>query len=359
MQRCPTVSASEPRQLSFSNGSLRHVKILQADQPQLLNPGLDGQHAAEMLELEEPELDPGDLQQIGPPFKAVQQIEVSLHNLPDPGNGDKVRPLTPKRRLHRKTRPTFPSAAVAPTLRRSLGGESVLEELQVIDQWMLFQNKMLSRASWFMSCWSMWNMAPKKPCNRSRKKQIACLDENEATQQELEEVLQTRTVSIQEVRQDMSAWAQPFREEYETLCRTVIGPMTPEMTKEVTAKARYVERIPNKIVPTSKPPHKKRGRIVACGNYASTPDGEVSAGGVETICLTTLMRKSGHMGWTISTIDIKKALLNPLRVEKDGHVTIIEPPSVLVAMGAIPSSESWRVRGAIYGLVQSPRDLGS
>ena len=89
-------------------------------------------------------------------------------------------------------------------------------------------------------------------------------------------MLQTRTVSIQEVRQDMSAWAQPFREEYETLCRTVIGPMTPEMTKEVTAKARYVERIPNKIVPTIKPPHKKRGRIVAGGNYASTPDGEVS-----------------------------------------------------------------------------------
>ena len=148
MQRCPTVSASEPRQLSFSNGSLRHVKILQADQPQLLNPGLDGQHAAEMLELEEPELDLGDLRQIGPPFKAVQQIEVSLDDLPDPGDGDKVRPLPPKRRLHRKTRPTFPSAAVAPTLRRMalrLGGESVLEELQVIDQWMLFQNKMLSQ----------------------------------------------------------------------------------------------------------------------------------------------------------------------------------------------------------------------
>ena len=49
----------------------------------------------------------------------------------------------------------------------------------------------------------------------------ASVEESDATYQEVEEVLQTRTVPIQEVRQDMAAWYQPFKEEYDTLCSTV------------------------------------------------------------------------------------------------------------------------------------------
>ena len=55
-----------------------------------------------------------------------------------------------------------------------------------------------------------------------------------------EEVLQTRTVSVQEVRKDMDSWKQPFEEEYQTLCSTVIKPLTPSMLRQAMSSATHV-----------------------------------------------------------------------------------------------------------------------
>ena len=185
----------------------------------------------------------------------------------------------------------------------------------MMDQWMTLQHEMLSQLVQELLTDVEHGIPGSETTLQHVKKEVghleaslrkASAEESDATYQELEEVLQTRTVPIQEVRQDMAAWYQPFKEEYDTLCSTVIQPMTPEETRKTIAEAAQVERIPSKIVPTIKPPTKKRGRIVTCGNYASAPEGEVSAGGVETICLRTLLRKAAHMQWTISTIDVKK-----------------------------------------------------
>ena len=364
-------------------------QALHAEQPQKLNPeapigdSLGLENPDEVLGLSEPGAGPGfadhvefeevnaeqdidpdlsDLVEVDQPLEIVHEVEIAVEESPP---GKPVTVIPPRRRLHQKTTPLLPGVNATPTLRRiarTVGGESVANELDDMEKWMLFQHRnmvqLARELAMDVSGGSQCDSGTLQQVKREVQeievhlKKISGDDETAVK----EEVLQTRTVSIQEVRQDMSAWVQPFQEEYETLCRTVVGPMTPEMTKDVIAKAKHVERIPSEIVPTIKPPHKKRGRIVACGNYASVPDGEISAG--ETICLRTLMRKSAHMGWSISTIDIKKAFLNAPRVEKEGHVTIIEPPAVLVAMGVVPSSESWRVRGAIYGLIQSPHDWG-
>eukprot|EP00434_Breviolum_minutum_P018336 symbB.v1.2.016177.t1/scaffold1227.1/size245474/4 len=300
------------------------------------------------------------------PLEIVQEVDIQLH---DASEGQLPATIPPKRRLHQKTRPALLSSTTSPTLRRMalrVGGESLREELQMMDQWMTLQHEMLSQLVQELLTDVEHGIPGSETTLQHVKKEVghleaslrkASAEESDATYQELEEVLQTRTVPIQEVRQDMAAWYQPFKEEYDTLCSTVIQPMTPEETRKTIAEAAQVERIPSKIVPTIKPPHKKRGRIVACGNYASAPEGEVSAG-VETICLRTLLRKAAHMQWTISTIDVKKAFLNAPRIEKSGNVTIIDPPGVLVSMGVVPSTESWRVTGAIYGLIQSPHDWG-
>ena len=367
-QACQVLHAGQPQKLNPEAPIGDSPGLENPDEvPGLSEPGA-GPGLADHLDFEEAnaeqEVDLSELVEADQPLEIVHEVDISVEE-PTPGKSMTVNP--PRRRLHQKTTPLLPGVNATPTLRRiarTVGGESAANELDDMETWMLLQHRsMVQLVRELAMDVSEGNQCDSDTLQQMQREvqeievQLKKISGDEETTVK-EEVLQTRTVSIQEVRQDMSAWVQQFQEEYETLCRTVVDPMTPEMTKDVIAKAKHVERIPSKIVPTIRPPYKKRGRIVACGNYASAPDGEVSAGGVETICLRTLMRKSAHMGWSISTIEIKKAFLNAPRVEKEGHVTIIEPPAVLVAMGVVPSSESWRVRGAIYGLVQSPHDWG-
>ena len=299
--------------------------------------------------------------------EVVTEVAVTLEEPPTTTN-------PPTRRLHGKHK-VIPQFSEVPALLRkaaNAGGECPMEEVvaaqegvENLEIWLLFQHQQLQQV--LQQCAAeMMDGDVEKIQTEVAKKAKREINATEAKLRTLmtakdeaqEEVLQTRTVSVQEVRKDMDSWKQPFEEEYQTLCSTVIKPLTPSMLRQAMSSATHVERIPSKIVPTIKPPHKKRGRIVACGNYSSVPEGEVSAGGVETICLRTLLRKSAQLQWQIATIDVKKAFLNAPRTEKHGCITIIDPPSVLVSMGVVPSSEAWLVTGAIYGLTQSPHDWG-
>ena len=104
-------------------------------------------------------------------------------------------------------------------------------------------------------------------------------------QLDVEEVSQTKTVSMQEVKENYKDWVAPFEEEYQT-----IQPMNKEQLQQEIAASTHVQRVPGKLVATVKPPFKKRGRIVACGNFADAATSETSASGLDTICIRALIR---------------------------------------------------------------------
>ncbi len=354
---------SEPQQLmnpeahiGDSPGFVNPNEVLGLEEP---GAGFDGgNHGLDGLQEESHEDEPL--------LEIVQDLEISME---EPSRSTSY---PPKRRLHQKTTPILPGVQTTPTLRRltrCVGGESdlkeIAEELEKMDKLTMFQHSNLDQVvQELVADVSEGIQSNAEATLREVKREAREIEghlkaingvEEVAVK---EEVLQTRTVSVQEVRKEMEQWKEPFQDEYATLCSTVIKPLDPTALKEVLKSAVHVERIPSKIVPTIKPPFKRRGRIVACGNYAAAPEGDVSAGGVETICLRTLLRKTANNQWSAATIDVKKAFLNAPRTEKKGHITLIDPPAVLVAMGVVPKNESWLCTGAIYGLTQSPHDWG-
>lgn len=254
----------------------------------------------------------------------------------------------PRRRLHGK-HAVVTSAAAVPALSKvvhNAGGEwtgdeveAARKEIEVIEKWLLFQHQGLQRVLLEMAgdvleknqveCERTWMNQVRSEVQEIEGQLKKIQEHQQQEVLELEEVLQTRTVSNQEVRENMEAWKQPFKEEYDTLCRTVIRPLTGEEVKEIQRSSKWVERIPSKIVPTIKPPCKKRGRIVACGNFASQQS-EVAAGGIDNLCLRTVLRQAANARWQISVIDVSKAFLNAPRIEKPGHATLVDPPSILV-----------------------------
>ena len=371
-------------------------QILQSGPPQLLNPeaplgdspGLENPKAVRGLDepgvglgiTDHDEQDSGEaqlihlqeLQQEDPSLEVVQEVDIFFDEPSQEQQKVETTRYQPRRRLHQKTTPVLTGATTTPTLRRvarGAGGESghlqeVAEEMEAWNSWMLFQHNNLAQLMQELVLDVGEGLQGGDETLQKVQREVRVLEGHlkkvnvEEESAIREEVLQTRLVSVQEVRQNMEEWREPFQEEYDTLCSTVIKRLDPEALKEVLQSARKVERIPSKIVPTIKPPHKKRGRIAACGNYAAAPETDVSAGGIETICLRTLLRKVTQRRWAAATIDVKKAFLNAPRAEKAGHVTLIDPPAVLVSMGVIPKSESWLCTGAIYGLTQSPHDWG-
>ena len=120
----------------------------------------------------------------------------------------------------------------------SVGGESVLEELEAMDQWMLFQHHNLNQLFQELvvdvrdgvdgSTDAIQRVQGEVQELEIQLKKIAGEEEISVK----EEVLQTRTVPIQEVRKDMEGWKQPFQEEYDTLCSTVIEPLSPSMLRQ-------------------------------------------------------------------------------------------------------------------------------
>ena len=180
--------------------------------------------------------------------------------------------------------------------------------------------------------------------------------EEEFNKEVTNEVLQTKTIGMQEVKENYMDWVEPFAEEYKNLVQTVITPLDRQQLDDVLKGAVKVERVPGKLVATVKPPAKKRGRIVACGNFMSEVQGETSAGGLDCIGLRAVLRKASDLDWDVSSLDVRRAFLNAPRLEKPGHVTLVDPPMLLQKMGVTKPQEVWQIRGALYGLCESPRD---
>ena len=176
------------------------------------------------------------------------------------------------------------------------------------------------------------------------------------------EVLQTRTVGLEEVRRNLDEWKPAFEEEINNLSERAIERISDEEFRKLLNGPREVECLPMKAVATLKPPCRHKGRVVVCGNYAGPRDGDQSdnsASGADSACVRSLLNIAMHRGWTAASIDIKAAFLPAPRRSASTKVTIGDPPSVLKAMNLVAPSEKWIIHQAMYGLVESPGDWGA
>ena len=101
--------------------------------------------------------------------------------------------------------------------------------------------------------------------------------------QEDQQVLQTKAIGMDEVRRDLEAWIPVFAEEVKSLAAEALEPINEEQFQEILRGGQEVECLPMKAIATVKPPNRKKGRVVVCGNYAAQKQQEEellnSAGG--------------------------------------------------------------------------------
>ena len=175
-------------------------------------------------------------------------------------------------------------------------------------------------------------------------------------QEEEHECLVPRTVMMDEVRRDMELWKEPIEREYKSLIQH--GAIRPIMRSEMEEmkKSYQVEVVPGKLVAVVKPPGKRKARLVACGNMACQQSDNISAGGLDTIAIRTMICEAAQQQWCLATCDVKTAFLQAPRREGDGKMTIITPPAAAKGVLQHGDEERWVVTGALYGLVESPHD---
>ena len=170
------------------------------------------------------------------------------------------------------------------------------------------------------------------------------------------EVLQARTVPLEEVRKELELWKPAFIKEYETLTSGPVEVLTEEQYQILRDSGVPIEILPMKAV-TVRKPDKYKARFVVCGNMAMEPCVEdTSVGGICTVALRCMVHKAALSKWSLGSIDVAGAFLQaPRRGEK---TTLVEPPAILRQMGLCAPGEKWRVRCALYGFTESPSDWG-
>ncbi|CAK9115283.1 unnamed protein product [Durusdinium trenchii] len=129
-------------------------------------------------------------------------------------------------------------------------------------------------------------------------------------------VLQTYTVSLQQVRKELEKWKPPLRDEYDQLISSTQA-IKPTSEEKLRLDPRFptMELAPAMLVPTVKSPHGRlRARVVICGNHLTkvNEDHDNSAGEVKS---------------------------------KD---------QVLIEAGICPPTELWEISHAVYGLNDAP-----
>ena len=176
------------------------------------------------------------------------------------------------------------------------------------------------------------------------------------------ECLVTQTITMEEVRKHLMEWTPALRSEYQSLLgHGAIKPIT-EAQFQATQQDEglEVEVLPSLLVATRKPPKRLKARIVACGNFAAgagIASADNAAGGCDNGTVRLLVSTSAHHGWSISTVDVRIAFLQAPRRPTPGKSTVVQPPQILKEANVLGSTtERWEVTGALYGLVESPRD---
>ena len=186
-------------------------------------------------------------------------------------------------------------------------------------------------------------------------------EESTQTKEMIEETLVARTIPIDEVRKDLDNWKEAIQAEYDSLMNhNAIRALSEEEFNEIQNNKETVNVIPGRLVTVVKPPQKRKARIVACGNFLDEQHDkkEVSAGGLDTVVLRSIISLASVRGWTLATADVRTAFLQAPRRESNQRATVIIPPSIVRSSGVLRQgcNERWLVCKALYGLLEGPKD---
>ena len=182
--------------------------------------------------------------------------------------------------------------------------------------------------------------------------------------QDEEIFLQTKTISLQEVRKTLPLWIPSLKTEIENFDNNnAIQRISEEQTQTIIAEAQEkgqrAELIPGMGVFTRKAGDgRRRSRIVCCGNYMEARAGdEIYASGADSTQLRMILRVASLRQWHCLSLDVKSAFL--LAPKAQGETVIVKPPRILEEAGLAQPGEHWLVSAAMYGLVTSPKDWSS
>ena len=134
---------------------------------------------------------------------------------------------------------------------------------------------------------------------------------------ENEEVfLQTRTISLGEVRKTLPLWVPPLKEEIGNFeknqaIQRVLEAEANVLVRQAEDRGERAEIIPGMGVFTRKAGDgRRRARIVCCGNYMESRAGdEVYASGADSTQLRSTLRVASLRGWHCLSLDVKSAFL--------------------------------------------------
>ncbi|CAE7259814.1 unnamed protein product, partial [Symbiodinium sp. CCMP2592] len=132
--------------------------------------------------------------------------------------------------------------------------------------------------------------------------------------------LQTKTVSLDQVKRELPLWKPAISAEYDSLrVKGVLRPISEQQIAEWLAQGRAVLRLPSKGVFTRKAVSGlRKARCVACGNHGPSAGGSAYehrmltyAGGIDASALRlSLAFISQHPDWYVWVTDVKTAFLN-------------------------------------------------
>ena len=185
-----------------------------------------------------------------------------------------------------------------------------------------------------------------------------------------DQFLQTRTVSLDEARQELELWKPAALEEVTALEETTraVERVSSETVEGWVKQGWRIVQVPGKAVLTRKAGvGKRRLRAVCCGNHIPSEQvadkkADLYAGGIDALTVRVVLAFAAQQKqWEACVVDVKTAFLYaPVRSSegegKQVPTIIVKPPYLLVQLGVMESTDRWRVRRALYGLQTSPRD---
>ena len=125
-----------------------------------------------------------------------------------------------------------------------------------------------------------------------------------------------------------------------------------------TLDTSTVDILPCKVVMVKKPQgdgtHRKKGRVVVCGNFQQVQPGEETCANTPSFpMLRTLISLAALYKWAVESWDVSTAFLYAPLIEK--RDVYCKPPQVLVKLGLVQPGTVWKLKKALYGLRTSPR----
>ena len=169
-----------------------------------------------------------------------------------------------------------------------------------------------------------------------------------------EEVLQTTTCTPKDTYTDIKGWTTAFEVElfsFQTLEVKID-------VREDTLDLRRVTILPGKAVMVKKPngdgTHKKKARVVVCGNFQQVQPGEETCANTPSFpMLRVLVSLASTHGWSVASWDVSTAFLYASLPEE--QEVYCRPPNVLIRLGLVQPGIVWRLKKALYGLRTSPK----